>query len=175
MTKKTKYILTAIIIYIAIAVFAQQLDNQPPDLSHLPSGRFSEYLPITMHDNFSLTEFWNEANGFPSKTEFTAAELEIIYNLLNTLEVYEGGLYTSPWETRDTVFGGFWVVIRTESEIPVTMIFAPPGREGFVSVEIEDEPTMWFTIDEELFTELVDMVQLWVHLTTGHLWSGWSE
>ena len=63
----------------------------------------------------------------------------VIYNAIRSFEAYEGWIYASPWDTRDSLDDSP-IFLYVENEYMIEILFMPSSREYFASARINDEP-----------------------------------
>ena len=117
----------------------------------LPEGRITEYLPVTLHDQFELSLNFNPFE----KRQFTNAELMIIYRAISSFRLYG---YSHPY-TNNPIFGGVHPTLRTTNEEYSTSIFfiRHPDYGPLATAANpngEQEIRKWFEVDADAFDEI---------------------
>ena len=152
-----KKILTYVFIAAILLVFAAcstDYNDNPHDYEYLPKGPISEYLPITLEDQFRLGFLGN----YPiAKTDFTNAELMVIYNAVSSLYPFGS---SPPWGDR-VLYGIMWrPILHASGETYETELWFVDWAYPFVvSASVNNEPVQWFTVDSAAFSGIVNLIR----------------
>ena len=119
------------------------------DKPEVTEGAISEYLPITLQDQFRLTISWAYPN---EKTYFSETELDVLYRAISSFHPYGP---KPPWGD-EGLYGAPTFLYVTNENHEITIEFMPHSQWGmFVVVLIDDEPEQWFTMEFDVFNEIV--------------------
>ena len=140
---------------MGIVVFAgcgrQVLDSQ-----EVLEDRISEYLPITLHDQFVLTSGWYEQRR---RARFDEPSLAVIYQALSNFVPLEGRL---PWEDDPTLalVGGptRLNVTNANHTIKIGFVLHSYLNMAFAHVQINDTTEQWFTFNLDYGSALFDLL-----------------
>ena len=123
------------------------------DKSEVIEGAISEYLPITLQDQFRLTISWAYPN---EKTYFTETELDVLYRAISSFHPYGPA---PPWG--DEVLFGMQrpILYVTNENHEITVVFFYSQWGTLASVTVDDEPVQWFTVDSDTLDEIVELLR----------------
>lgn len=149
--KVTLKIILGLIILLIVFLIIQNMQ-----LIHLPEGDLSDYLPISMNDEFMLSFGWNNQL---ERNDFSRLELLVIYNALKSFIPYEN---LPPWmENRGTIiYGPQPTTLFVTNELYSIEIRLHSNFEfgDFAYVIINTEESQWFTMGEDAFNNLRKML-----------------
>jgi len=152
-----KVIVSTIIITLGLITF-KWYSLQQPEPPMIFVGGISEYLPITLNDDFELTSMWHYYNYPYGKTEFTGEELQIVYRAIKSFQYYGA---SHPYV--DELFYGVPPFLIAQNDYHKTVISFIYSQWGTIaSVLIDDAPEQWFTVDPGAFHELLRLIG-WIH------------
>lgn len=143
--------LLSIGISLAFAIF---LSGCSPQSTELPDmEKISDYLPITLNDEFRLVIIFHEAL---EKTDFSPSDLEIVYDALSSFMPHEPDTIY-PWGD-ELIFGApVFLYIKNESHA-VRITFVSHSEGVFAGAWIDDEPEQWFTMDSASYINLTGLI-----------------
>ncbi|MCL2356366.1 MAG: hypothetical protein FWC70_04280 [Defluviitaleaceae bacterium] len=145
MSKRIFRIVAAFSIILLLAGCNRQ-SSDSLETYDLPSGEISEYLPITLQDQFKLTSTWHYYNYPYAKTDFSESDLMVIYRAINSFCFYG---FTHPW-AEELRFGSPPVLHATNESHKTAITFIWHEEWGSLAAAwFEDEPGLakWFTMD----------------------------
>ena len=142
----------AILILLGLVLFVGCGQQHP----ELPEGKISEYLPITLNDQFELTSLWHYYNYPYAKTDFTPSELMIIYRAISSFSFYG---YSHPWQNAG-IFGLPPFLNATSEEHSSVISFIDHSQWGTIArAEIDNTSVLWFTIDPDAYWEVIRLLR----------------
>jgi len=115
----------------------------------------SPYLPITLDNQFELTSFWNYYNYPYGKTDFSEAELMIVYRAISSLRYYGS---SHPWQDEQLYGRPPFLIAKNESYLTEVSFIMHPQWGALAVARVNDNPEQWFTMDSDAYEEIVGLI-----------------
>jgi len=157
-----KLILLITVIFLGVIALAgcRQQQSNPLEMSEVPEGKISEYLPITLNDQFILTSNWLYYNYPYAKTYFTESELMIIHRALSSFLFYG---FSHPWSD-EGILGMPPVLYAMNENHKIAIYFITHPKWGYLALAIFEDGDdadiqKWFTMDSDAFWEITGLIR----------------
>jgi len=134
--------------------------SEPTTTFNLPEGIISEYLPITLNDQFELSSHWRRHYYPHIKTQFTDTELMVIYRAISSFRFYGNN---HPW-AQEFYVGGAPLLNAVSEEHNITILLIKSANWGTISLAIIDndpETQMWFEMDSDAYDDIIGLIPHW--------------